>query len=244
MKETADQIQYFHATLKAKLVVLEQARMYLKSRDPQKYRFGPKKLLDDAENVLSNEVQNSEKQRYQCILTRSPLECQHYSLEVSSVIHLMDKYAEAFWATEQFKGATNIDNMLDAIQDSINALKKKMKNLEMLASIKAIQAGSKQLEEHNAIGSDLTVNNKESLVLLFNSTSGVKTLSNLSFPITKRLLWYTSSDGASEYNNTINLLNMASVSVNTRLVKVDVSRRWLKPDVLADRRFQMVILIS
>eukprot|EP00731_Ephydatia_muelleri_P014354 Em0008g74a len=240
VEETSDQIQFFHASLKAKLVVLEQAKTYLKSEDPQKYKFGPEKLLDDAEHTLSNEIQNNEKQRYQCILTRGPLECQRYAQEVSSVIHLMDQYTNALWATEQYKAATRIDNMVDAIQDSINALKKKMKNLEMIANIKAIQAGSKQLEEHNAIGADLAVNDKESLVLVYNSSSGVKALSNLTFPITKRLLWYTSSDIASEYNNTINMLNSASVQVNSQIVKVDVNRRWLKPDVFADSRFQMV----
>ena len=239
VEETSDQILYFHAMFKSKLVVLEQAKTYLKSEDPQKYRLGPEKLLEDAERTLSNEVQNSEKQRYQCILTRGPLECQRYSLEVNSVTHLMDQYAYVFWATGQYKDATSIDNMVDAIQDSIIALKKKMKNLEMIANLKAILAGSKQLDKNNAIGADLAVN-KESLVLVYNSTSGVKTLSNLSFPIVKRLLWYISSDSASEYINTINLLNSASVNVNARLVKVDVSRRWLKPDVFADSRFQMV----
>ena len=240
VEETSDQIQYFHAMFKSKLVVLEQAKTYLKSEVPQKYRLGPEKLLEDAEHTLSNEVRNYEKQRYQCILTRGPLECQRYSLEVSSITHLMDQYASAYWATEQYKGATSIDNMVDAIQDSIIALKKKMKNLEHIANLKAIRAGSKQLEENNAIGVDPAVSSKESLVLVYNSTSGVKTRSNLIFPIAKRLLWYTSSDSSSEYADTITFLNLASVNVNARLVKVDVSRRWLKPDIFADSRFQMV----
>ena len=242
--ETSDQMQYFHATLKAKLVALEQAKTYMKSQNDMKYqghkkdKFAPEKFLDDAEHTLNKEVQNSEDQRYQCILTRGPLECQRYAQEVSSVMHLMDQYADAFWATEQYKAATSIDNMVDAIQDSINALKKKMKNLEMIANIKAIQANSKELEKHNAMSAE---NDKEPLMFVYNSTSGIKSLLNISFPLIKRLLWYTNSDNALEYINTLNLLNSASVHVNAKIVTVDVSRRWLKPDVFADSRFQMVI---
>ena len=240
VEETSDQIQYYYAMLKAKLVALEQAEIYVKSQGRQKYKFAPDILLDDAEHTLINEVQNNEKQKYQCILTRGPLECQRYSLEVNSVTHLMDQYASAYWATEQYKGATSTDNMVDAIQDSIVTLKKKMKNLEMIANLKAILAGSKELAKHNTMTADHSANDKESLMFVYNSTSGVKGLSNSRFPVIKRLLWYASSDTTSEYTNTINLLNSASFHVNAKIVKVDVSRRWLKTDVFADSRFQMV----
>ena len=197
-------------------------------------------MLDNAELALANEVKNSEMQRYQCILTRGPLECQLYSEEVNSITHLMGQYTHAFWAAEQHKHVTNIDNTLDAIQDSIKALKKKMVNLEMIANIKTIQANSKQLNVHSALNSDTADIGHESLMFVFNSTTGVKTVSNLNFTVAERLLWYISSDSANEYNMTINHLNSASVKVHTRLEKVGIRRRWLKPDIFAGKGFQMV----
>ena len=237
VNETADQISYYHATLKSKLLVLEQVKMYLRSQGDLQYKLAPKGLLDIAERTLSDEVRSSEEQRYQCIKTRGPIECQLYSVEVASIMHLMDQYTEAFWAAEQYKHATSIDAMLEAIQDSIKAVKKKMANLAMIANIKTIQATSKQFYDHN----DLTADKDDDITFVFNSTiNEVKTVSNLQFPLEKRLLWYVSSDSAEEYNSTINYLNSAPVKVHTRLVKVDILRRWMKPEVFGDKQFQMV----
>ena len=241
MDETADQIRYYHATLKSKMFVLEQAKTYLKSLiDQRTYKLAPDRLLDSADRVLSNEVIESEKKRYECILTRGPLECQQYSTEVNSVLHLMDQYANAFWATEQYKHATSIDNMWDAIQDSIQALKKKMVNLEMIANIKTTLAATKQLDDRDTVNAE---NEHNSLIFNFNSTTEVNNKSNFSFPVVDRLLWYISSGSANEYNMTVNYLNSASVKINAKLVKVNIHRRWMKLDIFADQALQLVCFL-
>ena len=239
IEETSDQIHYYHGLLKSKLLILEQIKTYYQSN--KTYEHAPQKLLEDAEHVLSREALNNQKQWYKCIISRSPLECQRYSLEVNSIKHLMDQYANAYWATELYKAATNFDSILYDIQQFIKEHNKKMINLEMIANIKAIQARSKELEHLKINRADIPETNSESINFAYNSINQLKSHQNISFPVMERLLWYTSYGTASEYINTINLLNMASVNVNARIVKVTVSRRWLKPDIFSDSRYQLVM---
>ena len=228
--------------LKSKLLILEQVKTYLQSNMTDKYERAQNKLLDDVERILNQEALNSEKLWYKCILTRNPLECQRYSLKDSSIIQLMDQYAYAFWVTEKYKATMSFDSVLYDIQQFIKEHKKKINNLEMIANIKAIEASSKEIDELKIKRADITENNKDSMMFVYDSMSRVKVLQNLSLPVTERLLWYTNSDSASaEYVNTINMLNLASVSIKARLVKVNVRRRWLKPDIFADSSYQMVM---
>ena len=203
---------------------------------------------------LEDFVTQSEKSRYQCLVTRSPEDCHSYTIDYDLVTSLMDIYAELYFEVKFVETSLNHrDFTIPALSSRIASLTKEIDLLESFIQLTLISPPlSDQVLEDNyppeiqttAIG-----------VTDFQYSSTTKKLNihdydfALPAPIKDRLLWYLdptsttfmSEEVLQEYKDTFDHMNTVKTNITITVRKVDIERKWFKPMLFSHSYFTLVI---
>ena len=257
MDESVEQLQYQLAQLEALKQALEFTWDYLdeevRNNSLGYYMTSPNSVFNDfkdAKYILEHEVRRSEMQRYRCLVSRNPIDCQIYTLEYQFVSIIIEAFAELYWKKEFLRTALDHREFsIPAISDSIKSLSKKIDYVYLVIHIALLESSSRDAKEWES-DDDKIVKQNIFTAFTFNSESEPQEAYNFHLPqsIQNRLLWYidpqstllSTSEEIDEYNSTINHLNTFETNVSASLMKVDIHRRWFKPNIFGELHLGLV----
>ena len=252
IEESVEQLQYHLARLETQRKVLEFTREYLEQEATRIELFGywngPPVIfsqLEFASYLLENEVMNSERQRYQCLVSKNPIDCKLYSFEYEIVTELMDVFADLYLESQFIRTATTHRQFsIPSITDSINALSREIEQLEFRVHLAIVDSTKREIEDEKHDSKNVLTN------FHFSSETASEGKYNFHLPssIQNRLLWYIDPESTrlspketiDDYNLTINHLNSYETNVTAKFIKGDIHRRWFKPDVFGETRLSLV----
>ena len=202
---------------------------------------------------LEDFVTQSERSRYQCLVTRSPEDCHTYTIDYDLVTSLMDIYAELYFEVKFVETSLNHrDFTIPALSSRIASLNKEIDLLESFIQLTLISPPlSEQVLEDNyppeiqttAIG-----------VTDFQYSSTIKKLNihdyDFALPdsIKDRLLWhldptsttFVSEEVLQEYKDIFDHMNTVKTNITVTVKKVDIERKWFKPMLFSHSYFTLV----
>ena len=256
VEESVEQMQYQLAELLTRKRVLEITRQYLEEESKRSPYFRYLEVsrndsvftrLEDASFILEFGVTLTEKQRYHCLVTRNPIDCQLYTIQSKTIIELMKTFADLYWEAELVSAAIDHHKFsIPAITDTINELSRDIEQTDFSIYIAIVDSASRDAED------EIENHYKEytATQFIFRTNSSAHETYNFDLPlsISDRLLWYIDPQSTKfvdkkdiiEYNATLNHLNSFETNVSAALLKVDIHRRWFKPSVFGNVHLTLV----
>ena len=270
LEESIEQLQYHISNLESQKKVLEVTADYLEEEaDRTEYcnrpsiRFPipvtcPKDPFDDPSSVvnqlshvqffLEHEVERSEMFRYRCLVTRRPDDCNLYSLEHDTVLHLMDTYADLYFVVQLVTAAKNHQDIsVPVIASTIKSLENRIFFLGSLVQVQLLDTADRVQEK------------EKDMFKMFNNRMNFEFQSEihrkeptagLPREIRDHHLWhfeyssfrsnYHSDESERDYKLVTDYLNSVHTNVTADLVTVIVKRRWLKPTIFENRHLYLV----
>ena len=267
LEESIEQLQYHISNLESQKKVLEVTADYLQEEaERSEYcnrpsiRFPipvtcPKDPFDDPSSVvnqlshvqffLEHEVERSEMFRYKCLVTRRPDDCNLYSLEHDTVLHLMDTYADLYFVAQLVTAARNHQDIsVPVIASTIKSLENRIFFLGSLVQVQLLDTADRVREK------------EENMFKMFNDPMNfefqsearhIEPTTSLPQEIKDRHLWHfeyssfrSNDESDRDYRLITDYLNSVHTNVTADLVAVTVKRRWLKPTIFENRHFYLV----
>ena len=209
--------------------------------------------LDSLKYELEEFVTQSEKSRYQCLITRSPEDCHIYTTDHDIVASLMNVYAELYFEVKFVETALNHqDFTLPAISSTIALLNRQIDSLESFVHLTLISSFPPVNTYEESYPPEIRTNAIGVTEFKYSSISVRSQLHNYAFSlpnsIKNRLLWHLDITGTTfvseellqEYKDTINHMNSVNTNITATVKKVDVQRKWFKPTLFTHSYFVLV----
>lgn len=247
-------MQYHLAELQTQKTVLEFTREFLETELRRRvlgfWETPPVvySQLDAASFFLEHEVMNTERQRYRCLVTRNPIDCELYSYEYTLVLQLMEIFTDLYWEAEFINTATDHrDVSIPLVVGAISSTEEEIDRLDLIIRVAILDSADRDgNDKDEGVESDF-----EQPSNFFFSTKVINQKEhNFIIPeqIQNRPLWYIDPISTSltsiklweEYSHTLNHLNSMWTNVTAEFVKVDVHRRWFKPSLFEDNHLKLV----
>lgn len=249
-------MQYQITTLRAEVHILETTIQYLE-RETQKREVlnalfpssDPiKKLyceLDEATFQLEDIVKESEDMRYRCLVSGNPADCHPYwDLRQYVRDQVVANYTEFYWYVHTVEAALNHrDYSIPAISSTISEVQAKINDIQ--SSINVALSEFAERSDNND-----PVDDRDFLSGFSFSTQHSPSEYDFELPsyMMGRLIWYINPESThlvpreitEEYNLTFNHMNTAVTNMSTKLISVNIHRRWFKMDLFNNKHLNLV----
>ena len=202
---------------------------------------------------LEDFVTQSEKSRYQCLVTRSPEDCHTYTIDYDVVTSLMDIYAELYFEVKFVETSLNHrDFTIPALSSRIASLNKEIDLLESFIQLTLISPSPSEQEHEDNYPPEIQT--AAIGVADFQHSSTMKKLNTHDYDFTlpdsieDRLLWHLNPTSTTfvpeevlqEYKDTFDHMNSVKTNITATVKKVDIERKWFKPMLFSHSYFTLV----